>query len=173
MKLLIYVLLIATITGCSKDDKADVLMSNGSFELNGSFTDDDWLVIGGSSSSDAPTDGGNFSLRLDPQVFPDEGYAEYVISGLTGVQNLTISAYIKAFGDWPSSITVSKLTADNVTTVLATTSSNAAEWTESSVSISSQFEEGDELLIKLSAGTTETPVSIQYVLFDLITVQQN
>ncbi len=174
MKHRILIMALAVVVGCSKEDElADALMTNGSFELNGNFSTEDWTVSGGSSSADVPTGGGSYALRLDPQGFPGEGYAEYVISGLTGTQDITITAFIKAFGDWPGSITIRKRTADNVLTVLATASSNTNVWEEKTLAISGNFEEGDELIIKLSAGSTEIPVDTKYVLFDLITVTQN
>lgn len=169
--LLVFGISIWIISCNTTDTPENALMQNGSFESNGSFTTDGWLTSGAASSTDVPENGGSFSLRINPQSVPLEGYAEYRIEDLSGAQAFTISAYIKSVGTWPGTLTVKKEAADNTVTILASTNSAEAEWTEKTVSVSSSFESGDALIIKLSAGSTEIPTDTKYALFDLITVE--
>ncbi len=153
------------------DTPEDALLTNGSFESGGSFSTDGWSTNGGQSSTDVPSGGGSFSLRLDPQSVPQEGYAEYSIQQAEGSQSYTITAYIKSVGTWPGTITIKKREADNTVTILASTNSADAEWVQKTLSVSSTFASGDELIIKLSAGSTEIPTDTKYALFDLITIE--
>lgn len=169
--LLIFGICVWIISCNTTDTPDDALMSNGSFESGGSFSTSGWQTSGAASSSDVPTDGGSFSLRLNPQSVPGEGYALYRISDLSGAQVLTISGFIKSFGSWPGVITVQKEDADNTVTILASANSVDPAWVEKTLEISSTFNTGDELIIKLSAGSTEIPIDTKYALFDLITVE--
>jgi hypothetical protein len=159
---------------CNKEETPDagIQISNGSFESDGSFSTSDWTVANGSSSTDVPTGGGSFSLKLSPGTSPAEGYADYIISDLTGSQTFNLSCYMRAFDSWPGSISLKKRTADNVTTILASEASSAGEWVEKNISATATFDSGDVLIVHLSSGSTEIPVDTKYVLFDLVTLTQ-
>jgi len=161
---------VLSLTACKKEETPEGYVSNGSFESNGNFSTDGWVVSNGTSATDVPTGGGSYSLRLNPAASPGEGYAEYVISDLEGAIAMDISCYMKAFGDWPGSLTVKKRTEDNVVTTLGTIAYSENNWAQKTVSIAGSLESGDELIIHLSSGSTEIPIDTKYVLFDLVVV---
>ena len=60
------------------------------------------------------------------------------------------------------------MTAGLVTTVLANVASDENNWVIKTLEVTTSFNSGDNLLVQLSAGSTEVPVASQYVLFDLV-----
>lgn len=164
----LFLIFSVLIFSCNNNEVAPGTLANSSFELNGAFSTEGWVTNNASESNEAAPDGGNFSLKIVPGYVPDEGYAEYVIEGLEGSQNITLSGYIKASGGWPGSITLKKVTADNAVTVLGVEYSSDSEWTKKTISTTTELNSGDVIVVKLSAGGTEVSTIDQYDLFDQI-----
>lgn len=155
-------------TACNSDTEGNGNLMNGSFEQNGAFSLDGWTTTTGTESTDAPDNGGNFSLKLTPASLPDEGYAEYVIEGIEGAVNITLSVSIKSFGGWPGNLTLKKVDENNAVSILGVAASSDSNWVQKTISTSTTLNTGDVLIVKLSAGTTEIVTDGQYDLFDQV-----
>lgn len=172
MKSILTLLMVTTIfISCEKvEEEPDpiVLVSHGSFETEGTFTTDGWITNNTSSDPNAPTNGGIWSLRIDPDLVPEEGYADFIMNGLEGSKKYKLTACINSFDSWPGSVSLRKVDSGGGVTVLASESSDENAWILKTLEINTTFIAGDQLVIRLSAGSTETPAASKYVLFDLI-----
>ena len=79
------------------------LVCNPSFEINGQASIDCWTVVKNFNtypdtfSTDVPTNGGQFSLRLEGTSDTDwDPYAESYVTDISGNKIVSLSAYIKA-----------------------------------------------------------------------------
>lgn len=155
---------------CKKEDvpSGNALLSNSSFEENGNFSTSGWVTNNTSSSNNVPADGGEFSLRIDPDVSPTEAFASYTVEGLEGTKLIKLNCSINSFDNWPGSITLKKISSGMITTVLATVGSDENSWLIKTLEVTTTFSTGDKLLVHLSAGSTEVAGTSQYVLFDVV-----
>ena len=145
-----------------------VLVSHGSFEMEGTFTTDGWITNNTSSDPNTPVNGGVWSLRIDPDLVPEEGYADFIMNGLEGSKKYKLTACINSFDNWPGSVSLRKVDSGGGVTVLASESSDENAWILKTLDINTTFNAGDQLVIRLSGGSTEAPAPSKYVLFDLI-----
>ncbi len=167
----ILLLLTTLIFSCQKvEDEPEpiVLVSHGSFETEGTFTTDGWITNNTSSDPNTPVNGGVWSLRIDPDLVPEEGYADFIMNGLEGSKKYKLTACINSFDNWPGSVSLRKVESGGAVTVLDTESSDENAWILKTLDINTTFNAGDQLVIRLSGGSTETPAASKYVLFDLI-----
>lgn len=163
-------LLITLMVSCQKEDEIPediVLVSHGSFELEGTFTTDGWVTNNTSSDPNAPVNGGVWSLKIDPAITPDEGFADFSMD-VEGQKKYKLTACINSFDNWPGSVSLLQRSSGGDITVLATESSDENAWILKTLEINTTFNAGDQLVIHLSGGSTETPAASKYVLFDLI-----
>ncbi|MEZ5014495.1 MAG: hypothetical protein R2794_09405 [Chitinophagales bacterium] len=169
------ILLTALIfTSCKKEDMPTdgVLLDNGTFEKNGNFNTDGWELHNCSSDTDVPAGGGNFSLKVSPGSFPDEGYADYVIENLSGSKTFVLKAWLKAFDSWPGNVSLRKVSSGGSVSVLGLEATSENVWVEKTITATTAFNNGDVLVVRLSAGSSEVPLTSQYVLCDLISLEE-
>ena len=134
------------------------LILNGSFENSG-FPDlshwySDQLMTGDSVNHDAPSGGGQWSLHVEPQWFPQEGYREQAIVAGTGTAIYTLSCSMKNFNNWTGTMSL-RLRRAGITAIMGQISSNDSVWTNVSLTDTVTLLPTDSLLVHLSAGSTE------------------
>ena len=95
-------------------------------------------------------------------------FASFIMNGLEGSKKYKLTACINSFDSWPGSVSLRKVDSGGGVTVLASESSDENAWILKTLEINTTFIAGDQLVIRLSAGSTETPAASKYVLFDLI-----
>ncbi len=166
-----FILFTILAVSCKKEiipEEIIVLVDHGSFEQEGNFTTDGWITNNVTSNTTTPTNGGVFSLQINPANSPDEGYADFELTGIEGLKKYKLTAQINSFDNWPGSISLLKVTSGGIKTVLETQSSDENSWVLKTLNCNTTFLAGDKLVIHLSAGSTESAVPSKYILFDLI-----
>ena len=174
-KFLLPVILIAALNiyGCEKDistprQKDGNLIINSSFENDRGSSFEGWTGSNYSLMNDVKAGDGNWSLQLQPEWFPGEGYAETFITGFNGDYKLFFSCDTKTI-NWTGQLILRLKTKDGELTDLQKITFNNTEWNSVTVTTTVILSNTDELIVHLSAGATE--VANGDVLFDNVTLK--
>lgn len=163
---IIFALCLIALLSCKKDSTGpeDIVIISDSFERYGAPSHQGWRVNSDltSASDDTPTDGGQWSLRLDPGQPPAIGNAVLEIEPSYGDGVYEFSAWVKTSGE--GFIRLGVLSLDQIIDSTTATASDSV-WTKLIIVDTLSFASGDEIYLELSAGTSE--VANWYALFDL------
>lgn len=167
------ILITFAIVSCNKKDtpvsSSGNLISNESFELSdGTGTVDGWDAHNYTFASDVPPGGGSVSLMLTPGIDPDEAYADYTVSNLSGSHSFTLTCYVKCGGFRTGSMTLDLVGSDGSVSQLGYQSSYDSTWVKLTISSTATLGSGDKLKIHLSAGYVDMADPSLYADFDLV-----
>lgn len=162
---LIYFLAVFAISGCKKDKKVSEgnLIANSTFESNGQPNFQGWTGIK-SFSNDVPPDGGKWSLRLEPAWYPGEGFAETFITGLSGNYTFQLNCEVKSIRNGTGTIILRLRRENGTVTDVTKTTFNDSTWEKITLITTVQLQPADQLIVHLTAGSTE--VATWFLLFD-------
>lgn len=170
MKHLLLLFAILFLFNCSSDNEPEAnnnLILNSTFENSNEFDFQNWTGRNYASNDDTPVNGGNFSLQLEPNWAPDEGFAETVIANLEGAVSLNFDCDTKTI-NWIGKIIILKEDIDGTRTEISNISFDNSDWQNVSFDINTNLVSTDLLIIHLSAGITE--IATGKVLFDNIRI---
>jgi hypothetical protein len=147
------------------------LIPNSSFEIGTSPTLQGWIVDSTwvDFVKDAPTQGGQWSIKLEAGWAPQEGFAETYLSGESGRNIYRLTAWMKTLHQWNGTISLG-VRKSGQKALRKSASSNASQWTSISLQDTLTVGRSDSLIVRLSAGMTE--VRRGEVLFDLIQLER-
>lgn len=174
-RLLSVFILIILASGCKKDElpSADSLIANYSFEENGVYSTSGWTTNATDFSTLVPENGGDFSIKISPAIFPEIGFADFVVTNLTGNKTINANCKMNAFGGWIGKVELLQQIDAEVTNIIASFESSENSWQDVNLSANATFETGQVLTLRLSAGSTTTPLPLQFILFDIIELEIN
>lgn len=177
VKFTIPVLLTITLllTNCDKPviPPAGNLIDNYSFELGGSYSDNGWQVNNTTYSTLVPENGGDFSMKIFADTFPDEGYATFEVLNLTGAKTINLSCMMNTFGGLLGKVQLLQQSGFEGFTELDVFETSDNSWQSVNLSANATFTEGDVLVVKLNAGSSVAPIASQFALFDLVALTIN
>jgi hypothetical protein len=147
------------------------LIPNSSFEIGTSPTLQGWVVDSTwvDYVKDAPTRGGQWSIKLEAGWAPQEGFAETCLSGESGRNIYRLTAWMKTLHQWTGTISLG-IRKSGQTLMRKSISSHNPQWTAVSLSDTLSLGRSDSLIVRLSAGMTE--VRRGEVLFDLVQLER-
>ena len=170
-KISVLFLLALALFSCNKekDDTIQIpyFIYETSFETDGTFDASGWTGAGFSASDDTPSEEDNFSLKIEPQWFPQAGLAEYTLTGISGEVFLDLQFYTKSI-DWVGEVQVLHVMSNGETENILTEQLEEEEWTFKSFILELDIASEDSLMIKFIAGGTE--VATGQVLIDQVKV---
>jgi len=171
----IIVIVIALTAGCKKEEvpSAGNLIDNYSFEENGVFSTSGWIINNAEFSTLVPENGGDFSIKITPALFPAEGTADFIVLNLNGNKTLTAKCKMNVFGGWTGKVQLLQQIDPEVTNVIASFEGLDNTWQDVNLSANVTFEADDVLILRLSAGSSISPLPLQFVLFDLVELEIN
>ena len=152
----------------SDSEEPTNLILNPSFESNGKPSLDGWVtVFDDSFRQDTPSEGGSWSILLQPGWIPAEGSATAYFQGAAGENVYELSVWLKSLNGWSGSLSFGlKSSGDRYPNKLVTL--NPSEWTKLVMRDTLILQQPESLFVKLSAGMAEFAIGI--VLFDLVHV---
>jgi hypothetical protein len=169
----IFILFALLTSRCTKEENSvnppsGIAILNTSFEKNGFFSAEGWALPSNSdSSTDAPTEGGKYSLVLESNWGP-ELYAEIKVPVLTQYNNYKLSFWSKSTGGVDGRAVLSLLRNGSTIKSQSTTINNST-WRSYTVSDTFSVAQGDSFLVQLSAGINQ--LFTGYTYFDLCTLE--
>ncbi len=149
------------------------MITNYSFEENGVFSSTGWTVNNTTYTTLVPEGGGDFAIKVFQDTLPDEGYVEYVVDGLIGDKAIVFDCEANAFGGCVGTVSLIVESTGETQTVIATTNVDQNTWTPKNLTANATFVAGDRLFVRMSAGGVLSPVTTQFVVFDLATLEIN
>ncbi|NIS38503.1 hypothetical protein GWN26_06320 [Candidatus Saccharibacteria bacterium] len=152
----------------SGHDDSNILFQE-SFEKDDQPTHESWNVALASFNEDTPEDGGGWALELKPGWVPQEGFAERCVNGETGPGIYRLTACVKNIHNGKGSLMLGYCSGTEYIKKKVATF-NVEGWTTMSVTDSLYLQPGDQIWIKLSAGTTE--VVTWKILFDEVKLEK-
>ncbi len=173
---LIALSLLLLVASCSRkacgptDNPIEDIIFSDSFEADGQPRLDGWTVSPGLTSfvRDAPPGGGSWTLQLTPGWAPQEGFAQrtFNVSSGGGIYRLTVWSKCSREG---GGILMGVLSQGELVHH-KTEQCISLTWVPISICDTLVLEPGDELFVKLTAGTSE--VETRSVTFDLVQLEQ-
>lgn len=169
----LFILFALLTSSCTKEENSvnppsGIAILNTSFEKDGFFSAEGWTLSSNSdSSTDAPTDGGKYSLLLESNWGP-ELYAEIKVPVLTQYNNYKLSFWSKSTGGVYGRAVLSLLRNGSV----IKSQSKMVEfntWHSYVISDTFSVAQGDSFLVQLSAGINQLFTGNTY--FDLCTLE--
>jgi len=155
------ILLAIFISGCTEETTTEPseenLLINTSFEENGYFSSDGWtLSTQSDSSKDVPTNGGNYSLLLKANWFP-ELYSEIKVPVLSQYNNYKLSFWSKSTGVTSGIYGRSILSLLRNGSILKSKSIIVDDiiWRSYTIVDTFNVSEGDSFLVQLTAGISQ------------------
>ena len=154
--------LIIFIISCSNNENSvnppnSTTLFSSSFEENGFFSAEGWVLpFNSDSSTDIPQDGGKYSLLLN-STSPPEEYAEIKIPVMTQFNDYKLSLYAKSAGVTNGiygKVILSLVRSDSVVKSQSVTIDNIS-WRIYSIEDTFTVAENDSLMIQLSAGASQ------------------
>jgi hypothetical protein len=160
-------------SSCHKDETpaGSIIIYSFGFEdsLGSSFAG--WTSSSYTLVNDVPSNGGTWSLQLEPAMPPGEGIAEKPVSLISsGTYNLQLSADTKVTNAGTGWLRLLLKHNGGSTDTLATKSFTNTEWQNNSLTASANVGAGDQLVIQLSAGTSQ--IADWFTLFDNIQLEK-
>lgn len=144
---------------------------NTSFEKNGYFSADGWILPAQSdSSTDVPAEGGNYSLLLRANWFP-ELYAEIKVPILSEYNNYKLSFWSKSSGVTSGVYGrgILSLLRNGSTVKSKSITVNDINWRSYTIVDTFDVAEGDSFLVQLTGGISQLLPGESY--FDLCTLE--
>ena len=175
LKVFLLLAALSAFSTCKKEETnptPENLISNSSFENDGESSAEGWEGYF-AFTDDTPQNGGNWALQLEPGWLPAEGYATTSVSGLSGNLSFTLKCDAKLIGSdaGQRGVYLRLKKADDTLFTLASISVENTEWENLTLSTGTvEMEETDELIVHLSAGSTE--VAGWKVLFDNVVLEK-
>lgn len=169
-----HILFALLMFGCTQDDPTEPTEENTllytSFEQNGKFSSDGWILPALSDSSyDIPSGGGTFSLELEASQ-PPEIYAQITVPVKTQFNNFKLTFWSKS-----TAVTnniygkaVLSLVRNGSTIQSSSVSVDDIIWKSYSIQDTFTVASGDSFLVQLSAGISQIFSGKTY--FDLCTL---
>ena len=149
------------------------LIQNESFESAGnpdlSHWYSDYPQAGDSVLNDTPPGGGFWSLRLEPQWLPSEGFREQAVAIGPGTGIYTLSCWIKNF-NWTGSMSL-RLRRAGITVTIGQVTNSDSVWTYISRTDTVTTLPMDTLIVHLSDGSTE--VASGWSAYDRVSLIRN
>jgi hypothetical protein len=158
----VFILFALIIYSCTSEDNsvnppsANSLI-NTSFEKNGYFSTDGWILPAQSDSSkDVPANGGNYSLLLKASWFP-ELYAEIKVPVLSEYNNYKLSFWSKSSGVTSGVFGrgILSLLRNGSTIKSKSITVNVNNWRSYTIIDTFDVAEGDSFLVQLTAGISQ------------------
>ncbi len=159
---------LKTNTSSKHDSSTKNLINNPSFEIGNKPSLSKWKVdtVLASLVKDALPGYGEWSLKLTPGWFPQEGLAETYVTGISESGIFKLTVWMKSLKNWEGSVSIGL----NNTTNVKKASNNSAKWSLVTVLDTLSLKTTDTLFIRLSAGRTES--ALHTVLFDNVSLEK-
>ena len=175
MKNLLYIFILILLVNCTRNNDniaSPNLILNSSFENNSGFDFQNWDGAIYSSSSDTPTNGGNYSLQLEAGWLPGIGYAQTKITNLQGNLSFHFSSDAKVRNDyWNGKIRILLKEANDSVTELSRITFDNTSWENVSCDFIANLSVNDTLIVRLLAGGSEN--TLERAFFDNVTLTHN
>ncbi len=156
--------------GLPKPENGGQVLLEESFERDGQPSHEGWEVPLASFANEAPEDGGQWSLQLEPGWAPDEGYGKICLSDTPGQSKYRLTVWAKdVHASGRGYVSLGVLSGGEITQERRVFV-NSPQWAPVTLEVTLNLQPGEEICIKLSAGMTE--VATWQVRFDRVRLER-
>ncbi|MBM2815494.1 MAG: hypothetical protein HW421_2256 [Ignavibacteria bacterium] len=171
-KIILLIFSIIFVSSCqnsTKNNNSENLLKNPNFELNKLPSFQFWHGLIDTIVPNAPHGIAQYSVQISPAWFPQEGYAESGISGLSGTFSFQLTGWVKCLYK-PGIMSIKHKTSKS--TNIWTVTDSSKEWKQISVTSDTlALMPNDSVIVHLSAGSTE--ISSGRILFTGLSLKKN